>query len=539
MQQTLNSIKHLLKQNRLAIGYWILPIIVAFCVQLTTFGVNRIVFKNLLENSITAIILICFCLLFNKKLSRFFQFFLFSFFVLTNLFESLYFSVFKANISASSIFILLETNIAEASEFISFYLQPELVMITALFLILLGLFCLRPRFIMVTTNFKFQKITFISGVIIPILLLYNRDYLQFNFAFLTVQSVSEYLHEQELMAEFSIDQKTTSISGFNQIKPIDTATFVLVIGESTTRNRMSLYGYERPTTPYLDSIATDLFIFNNMVTSHAYTIEALKDALTRHSLTQPSDFSIIQLLNAAGFKTFWLSNQRPIGEYESLVTKIALASDVYTTKNTALDGSITPFDAALVDQFQNALDDPAKKKFIVLHPMGTHMRYSDRFPKNFQKFEGKSKANFDHEEAHQRSNDYDNAILYHDYFLKQIHKKIRPLEEPSFMLYFSDHGDEVYDSIDFAGHIDDRPTASMYEIPFFLWANKAYLDYHPLQIEPNRPGVLIDFMHSFSDLLYLEFDDFETTKSIFSEKFQFENRIIGQGFNYDIKFKND
>nr|EIQ9634114.1 sulfatase-like hydrolase/transferase [Escherichia coli] len=60
-------------------------------------------------------------------------------------------------------------------------------------------------------------------------------------------------------------------------------TLVLVIGESTQRGHMSLYGYPRETTPQLDELhKTDknLTVFNDVVTSRPYTIEILQQALT-------------------------------------------------------------------------------------------------------------------------------------------------------------------------------------------------------------------------------------------------------------------
>ncbi|WP_336145581.1 sulfatase-like hydrolase/transferase, partial [Klebsiella pneumoniae] len=51
------------------------------------------------------------------------------------------------------------------------------------------------------------------------------------------------------------------------------ATLVLVIGESTNRQRMSLYGYPRNTTPELDKLRDQLAVFNNVITPRPYTIE--------------------------------------------------------------------------------------------------------------------------------------------------------------------------------------------------------------------------------------------------------------------------
>ncbi len=86
-------------------------------------------------------------------------------------------------------------------------------------------------------------------------------------------------------------------------------TLVLVIGESTQRGRMSLYGYPRETTPELDALhKTDpnLTVFNNVVTSRPYTIEILQQALTFANeknpdlyLTQPS---LMNMMKQAGYK---------------------------------------------------------------------------------------------------------------------------------------------------------------------------------------------------------------------------------------------
>ena len=257
------------------------------------------------------------------------------------------------------------------------------------------------------------------------------------------------------------------IESFKVQKQVDTATYVLVIGESTTRRRMGVYGYDRKTTPFLDSLKKDLWLYDDVISTHAFTIGALREALTINGLKKEKDFSIIQLMNQAGFKTYWLSNQRPIGQYESLTTLIASSSDEYLTKNTAFDGTITPLDGVLIPEFKKALADQAPKKFIVLHPLGTHLLYSDRYPEKFNKYSGKSPSNFDHQQAHRRSNAYDNAVLYHDYFLKQVYQQIKDFKHPAYLLYFSDHGDEVYESIDFSGHAEENPTKSMHDIPFF------------------------------------------------------------------------
>lgn len=529
----LKTIKSSVKKNRKPIIFWLLPLLLALVFQAYGFGLNRILPRNFVENSATLIIILSFSLLFKNKWKAFFQILGYIIFVFNNLFESIYYYLFKANISASSIFILLETNLAEAREFVEFYLNPFIVIIVISYLVLLITFLIKRPIFSISKIYNYQKILYVLGVLIPLGLMIFRGFQQYNFLYLSVSSVFEYIEEQQKMQNYDIDKPLADIEGFKLQRQIDTATYVLVLGESTTRRRMGVYGYERNTTPFLSKIKPELWLYKDVISSHAHTIGALKDALTLNSLSTEEDFSIIQLMNEAGFKTFWISNQRPIGQYESLVTLIATSSDKYLTKNTALDGAITPYDEVLIPEFKKAIQDSAAKKFIVVHPLGTHLLYSDRYPKDFEKFKGNSPSKFDHQQAHNRSNAYDNSILYHDHFLKQVFDQMMTLTIPSYVLYFSDHGEEVYESTDFSGHAEENPTKAMLEIPFFIWMNDSFEQDFSARYIPSNPYNLKNFIHSFSELNGINFKEFDSTKSIFSSQPKSLKRKVINGQGYD------
>lgn len=520
------------QNNQKALLFWFSIVMISFAFQAYGFGFNRILPRNLVENTATLVILISFSLLFNHKWRRIIQYLGYVVFWFNNLFECLYYYLFKANISASSIFILLETNLAEAREFFEFYFSPFLIIVLSVFIIhLLLFFYFKPMF-RLKKKFKYQNLIYALGIILPLFLMIFRGYEQFNFIYLSVDAVLEYVEEQQKMAEFDIDKPIAHIEGFSSEKKIDTATYILVIGESTTRRRMSLYGYKRPTTPFLDSLKPDLWLYEDVISSHAYTIGALRNALVINGLEKKGDFSIIQMMNLAGFKTFWISNQRPIGQYESLVTKIAMSSDVYLTKNTAFDGSITPHDEVLLPEFEKALSDPAPKKFIVLHPLGTHLLYKDRYPEDFEIFKGETDINFLSDKAVQRSNSYDNAVLYHDFFLKSVLEQVKQVQHPSYLVYFSDHGDEVYESIDFSGHAEENPTKSMYDIPFFIWMNPEFKQDFTKLYRPKNPYQLQNVIHTLSELNGFKFKVFNAQKSIFSKQNSNQKRLLGNGKYY-------
>jgi heptose-I-phosphate ethanolaminephosphotransferase len=535
VKQLLRIIKQTVqdKENRLALLLWVLPLLLALGFQMYGFGWNRIIPRNFVENAFTLCILLCFTFLLKGKLQKVVQLVGYFLFIVYHLFESFYYYLFKANISSSSIFILLETNAAEAREFAEFYVDAFVIVMVLVFVSLLLVYVIKQPVLKVKKEFKYQALVYLLGILMPLGYLIFKDFLRFNFYYLTITSVNEYFEEQEKMESYNIDQKIANIPGFEVTTNYDEATFIFVLGESTTRKRMSLYGYNRKTTPYLDSLSPELKVYKNTLSNYVYTIGALKSSLTLNGLTSEDDYSIIQLMNEAGFKTFWLSNQRPIGEFESLVTKIAKASDELVLKNTALAGTITPFDEILLPEFDKALKDSAKKKFIVLHTLGTHLLYGDRYPKDYVQFDGQSPSNFSHPQANRRSNDYDNAILYHDYILKNIFEKVRDIRHPVYVVYFSDHGEEVYETVDFSGHSEENPTKAMYEVPFFIWMNTAFEDYFQKKYIPNNPYNLKHFFHTFSDMNGIRFKSFDSTKTIFYQQDTLGKRKLGSGKYYE------
>ena len=315
-------------------------------------------------------------------------------------------------------------------------------------------------------------------------------------------------------------------------------TFVLVIGESTTKHNFQIYGYPRATNPRLNQRKNQLAVFEDVISTNAFTIGALKTALSLNNFKKEKESTIVQMFNQAGFETHWISNQRPIGPYESIVTKISRASDFYTYTNTALAGKKTPLDEVLLPHLKTALKRKSKHKFIVLHLLGTHLQYNDRYPPSFEKFNSTPpNINYTSEEAIQKRNEYDNAVLYNDFLIDEIIKQVEKENGESYVLYFADHGEEVFLNQDFAGHNDDNPSPSMFEVPFILWKNKNFEESFSRKLDTSRKFSMRDFIHSLADLSSIHFDELELKKSIFSDRFEATERTIQETKNYN-EFKN-
>lgn len=145
-----------------------------------------------------------------------------------------------------------------------------------------------------------------------------------------------------------------------------------MIGESTQRGRMSLYGYPRETTPELDALhKTDpgLTVFNNVVTSRPYTIEILQQALTFADEKNPDWYltkpSLMNMMKQAGYKTFWITNQQTMTARNTMLTVFSKQTDKQFYMNQQRTQSAREYDSNVLAPFKAVLADPAPKNSLL------------------------------------------------------------------------------------------------------------------------------------------------------------------------------
>ena len=110
------------------------------------------------------------------------------------------------------------------------------------------------------------------------------------------------------------------------------------------------------------------------------------------------------------------------------------------------------------------------------------------------------------------------------------------------LLYISDHGENVYDHGEKAGHDYSKvvPKANV-EIPFFLWLSPCFksLDNKKTQqtiLNKNKPFVTDDLFHALIDLNFISTKFLEKDRSVFSPIFNDKRkRILCDGKDYDEK----
>lgn len=198
----------------------------------------------------------------------------------------------------------------------------------------------------------------------------------------------------------------------------DEGLFVVVIGESQTKTHMSAYGYERNTTPWLKSkLKSDNFIvLQNAFSCYVSTVSALSHALTAanqySSLPLAEAPSIIEIANASGYETWWLSNQNKFGVWDTPTTIIANQAEHKNWINTSVGEAIRSqfFDVELINLI-NQIPETPKKKLVFLHTLGCHSTYKSRYPTSFQIWKNNNKIDY-----------YDNANYYQDFLCKNCIK---------------------------------------------------------------------------------------------------------------------
>lgn len=213
--------------------------------------------------------------------------------------------------------------------------------------------------------------------------------------------------------------------------------YFLVIGESARRDYFHTYGYPVKNTPFLDN--TNGVIVNGMESAGTYTIGSLRLMLTqgdKASWSPNYNLNLVGLASRAGFSTYWLSNQGQFGEWDTPISAIAKNSDKsYFTKFQGYNQlEISDFELLRILK-PIVSNKTTKRRFFVIHTMGSHPYVCDRIKGMKNPIEVKSKIN-----AYIAC--YTSSIQQTDLFLEKLHNLIAENNNGrSFsMIYFSDHG---------------------------------------------------------------------------------------------------
>lgn len=254
---------------------------------------------------------------------------------------------------------------------------------------------------------------------------------------------------------------------------------VVVLGESATRSHLGLYGYGRDTTPCMDARKSELVIFEDLVTPIGSTAEAMRYTFTTRTVERQNDlrFNMAQCLKSVGYDVAMFSNQERWGEWDGDESFDFAGCDPFFFMKE--QGETNTYDEVLIPYCAKYLKEAHRKAIVFLHLKGSHAPASSQYPHEGAPFEPEKFAHSgDSSNPVLSKNHYDNSIWYTDKILERIIRELESTHKPTWLIYFSDHG-ETPSSKGWRMQADN----DLWEIPFIVWTSKEFQEAFPEKVK--------------------------------------------------------
>ena len=322
---------------------------------------------------------------------------------------------------------------------------------------------------------------------------------------------------------------------------------VMLIGETARYDHWALNGYSRPTSPKL-SARTDLISFDSCYSISNLTAISVPYMLSRATPKDPSPYAkekaLPEAFAEAGYKTAWIADQSFTNVY---MRRVSSTCDVCQyVPNKRMKGEF--HDTILIAPLRKYLDQyPHNKQFAILHSLGSHFKYSFRYPDEFSFFQPDLKdikytelltngmtdnnrfvPKVDNDQIIDNVrqvlvNSYDNSILYIDNFIDSLITIIDETNRPAILVYVGDHGENLMDDERLMLlHGTYSGSAWEYHVPLFVWCSKQYQRRYPhkwenLNANKSHQISTMNLFHSMLDMADIKYDKLNDTKCIDSE----------------------
>lgn len=312
--------------------------------------------------------------------------------------------------------------------------------------------------------------------------------------------------------------------------------YVIVLGESARKDYHHAYGYPIENTPFISN--TKGTLIDGLRSPGTNTVASLRLMFTlpdKEKWEPNYELSLVDLIKSAGIKTYWLSNQGFLGEFDTPVSSLASKSDetIFLKKGGSFN-STNYSDFDLLPKFAQVLESPAQgKRFILLHIYGSHPLACDRledYPKIFKDEEIDPKFNY--------LNCYISSIKKTDDFLKQVYEQLQENGQKTHrtfsMIYLSDHGlchqqDEKHNVLLFNQNCFSR---QHHDIPLFKISSD---DTQRYEYNVFKSG--LNFLEGIANWIGIKNPKLTQEKNLFSN--EADNDDFGLQQKIDEKYRKD
>jgi lipid A ethanolaminephosphotransferase len=223
---------------------------------------------------------------------------------------------------------------------------------------------------------------------------------------------------------------------------------IMVVGEATRADKLSLNGYTKETNPLLQK--ENILSFKEVYscgTSTAHAVPCMFSIYGRDEYTYKKGIAtgnaLDVLQNSGEVAVLWLDNN---SDSKGVATRVAYKDYRNPQNNPICDEECR--DIGMLEDLDDFIENNKEKNiFIILHQMGSHgPAYYKRYTKEFEKFTPTCKTNqLEKCSVEEINNAYDNTVVYTDMFLSKTISFLKSKEDRyhTAMLYMSDHGESL------------------------------------------------------------------------------------------------
>ncbi|GIU31362.1 phosphoethanolamine transferase [Shewanella sp. MBTL60-007] len=290
-----------------------------------------------------------------------------------------------------------------------------------------------------------------------------------------------YLQKPLEYKQIGLDAKNTT----DKAKP---NLVVLVVGETARAANYAYYGYDRSTNAFTKDQGLVTFKDTHSCgTATAVSLPCMFSRMDRdnyNSRREKAQDNAIDVLNHAGIQLEWLDNDSGCKGVCQNIENITIDHN----SDPKLCNGEYCYDQVLLNELDKRLKSIKRQDtLLVLHIIGSHgPTYYLRYPEQYRHFvpdcQRSDIQNCSHEEL---VNTYDNTILYTDYILSQVVKKLEA-EHGQFdtaMLYLSDHGESLGES---GMYLHGTPYSfapdEQTKVPFLAWFSAGFAEQNRLNL---------------------------------------------------------
>jgi glucan phosphoethanolaminetransferase (alkaline phosphatase superfamily) len=440
--------------------------------------------------------------------------------------------------------VLVQTNVREATEAIGSYVFPFCVFV------LVYIFA----YVKVVTKITAKQVPFVSASLISVcsffavygFVYYEKQLFTKPITHLRANDVIETYHyplslfsalndvrillkknNLDRAASFSFQAQQDPLIGARQIH-------VLIIGESSRYHNWQINGYHRETSPRLMK-RKNLLVFNNAVAGGHYTWVAVPQLITRAT---PDDYdlqyrekSILGAFSEINFKTVWISNQtdQEIFWTGSIVLHAKTADYSFFSPSYSPNFEFENFyDERVLPIADSIMSNTSANLFLVIHTMGNHWDYSQRYPTKFDHFKPSGKTtpisppDVSNKEA--IINSYDNSVRYADFIIDNVVSMVDKQKAISTVTFVSDHGDDLFDREPNKINFHLYPGEATLHVPLFMWASEEYIanfadKYEMLKSNTNKSVGAENIFHTLLDVASISSPVLAVEKSLARKEF--------------------